>query len=102
MSESKISCDTRRCLSPFPQDRELDFGDFTWGEEEENGTRYLYIVLPVPGRARPDAICCRRGAPGGERVWGWDGNEDKPTLTPSIHWVGNWHGHLRAGRLESC
>ena len=32
----------------------------------------------------------------------WDGNEDKPTITPSIHAVGCWHGWCRNGRLVSC
>ena len=34
--------------------------------------------------------------------WTWDGNEDAPTLTPSVHHVGAWHGWIRAGRMESC
>ena len=37
------------------------------------------------------------------QVWGWDGNEDKPTLTPSIHvFEGErtiWHGYATAGEL---
>lgn len=39
--------------------------------------------------------------------WDWDGNENAPTLTPSIlryptwHRPG-WHGFMRAGALESC
>lgn len=32
-------------------------------------------------------------------VWGWDGNEDAPTLTPSVHCIGHWHGYVRAGEL---
>ena len=31
--------------------------------------------------------------------WGWDGNEDKPTLTPSLHAVGIWHGWVLKGQL---
>lgn len=34
--------------------------------------------------------------------WTWDGNVEKPTLHPSIHSVGNWHGWLQAGRFVSC
>lgn len=34
--------------------------------------------------------------------WQWDGNRDAPTLTPSVHWVGHWHGFLRNGVWESC
>lgn len=34
--------------------------------------------------------------------WGWDGNRDAPTLTPSVHHVGHWHGFLRAGVWEQA
>lgn len=30
-------------------------------------------------------------------TWMWDGNREKPTLSPSIHHVGHWHGFLRGG-----
>jgi len=33
--------------------------------------------------------------------WEWDGNRDAPTLQPSVHMVGHWHGWLRAGIWES-
>lgn len=29
--------------------------------------------------------------------WEWDGNVEAPTLQPSVHHVGHWHGWLRAG-----
>ena len=82
-------------------------GDFCWdfdaeylGGKREDEQHFLYLCLP--GETRWSPIQVRKGTPGGERVWGWDGNEDQPTVTPSIHWVGHWHGYLRAGRLESC
>lgn len=38
--------------------------------------------------------------------WWWDGNIEKPTMTPSIRcWLGEhetWHGHMTAGILEGC
>jgi hypothetical protein len=34
--------------------------------------------------------------------WEWDGNRDAPTLSPSVHHVGHWHGYLRNGVWESC
>lgn len=71
-------------------------GDFCFDET------FTHIYVWLPGVSGPDALQIQRGAAGGPRVWGWDGNEDKPTLTPSIHAVNQWHGHLRAGRLESC
>lgn len=59
------------------------------------------LHINLPGGA---FICIgvKRGGPGGPRVWGWDGNEEQPTLEPSINCVDRWHGFLRAGRLESC
>ena len=30
--------------------------------------------------------------------WEWDGNEESPTLSPSIHDVGHWHGFLKQGQ----
>lgn len=34
--------------------------------------------------------------------WDWDGNPLLPTLQPSVHSVGKWHGWIRKGRMESC
>lgn len=39
-----------------------------------------------PKRARPDRA-----------TWEWDGNAEAPTLSPSIHHVGHWHGWLKNG-----
>lgn len=34
--------------------------------------------------------------------WAWDGNMDKPTVSPSVkQLVCGWHGYLRNGRWES-
>jgi hypothetical protein len=103
---SKVSCSCRRLSGPnFPEDSaEIQVGDFIWGSEEGDGMRTLYIVLPGrdPNRLRPDAIHVRFGGSNGVRVWSWDGNLDKPTLAPSLHWTGDWHGHLENGYLKSC
>lgn len=71
-------------------------GDFCF--DDDRYTLYIWI----PGMSGPDAIRIQKGQPGGARIWGWDGNEDKPTLTPSILSPNEWHGYLRNGRLESC
>ena len=34
--------------------------------------------------------------------WGWDGNIESPTITPSINVIGRWHGWLRNGILETA
>lgn len=93
------SVNLRRVPNPLPQGFEVKPGDFSWDTAFE-GKRYLYVCLP--GDTSMSAIQVQHGSPGGNRVWGWDGNEDQPTITPSIHWLEHWHGFLRAGRLESC
>jgi hypothetical protein len=82
----------------------VELGDFIWGDEREDGTRTLYIRLPDPRASGFDALKCYRGADRGiEREWGWDGNEDRPTLVPSILVSKDgWHGHLQDGELREC
>lgn len=43
-----------------------------------------------------------RPADGERSSWEWDGNETAPTLSPSVHHVGHWHGYLKAGIWEPC
>lgn len=38
----------------------------------------------------------------GGHSWAWDGNEESPTLTPSVHIFGCWHGWVRGGVMVSC
>ena len=39
-----------------------------------------------------------------EQAWKWDGNEAKPTLTPSILRKSGcrWHGYLTGGEFRTC
>ena len=75
-------------------------GDFFW--DVRNGKRALILAVPH--------VCGMEGAwlwsdwtlehpneNGAE--WSWNGDEDKPTLSPSLHWVGVWHGFVRNGEL---
>lgn len=71
--------------------------------EETITIRYFTVCLPgigiisVPLRPVPQA-----GRPiNGGHGWQWDGDQEKPTLTPSINCVDLWHGWVRAGRLVS-
>lgn len=35
--------------------------------------------------------------------WSWDGNEEQPTLTPSLNCgPDHWHGFLTAGVFKKC
>ncbi len=77
--------------------------DFRWGDPREDGTRYLYIRLPNTSAVAFDALKCFNGPDRGiPREWGWDGNEERPTLVPSILNEREWHGHLQEGELRTC
>lgn len=64
-----------------------------------------HILMVLPGDTELVAIPID-----GSRGWRWDGNREKPSVTPSIlayerqpgPLVERWHGYMRAGRLESC
>ena len=81
----------------------LEQGDFYF-HVEDDGQRFFTVMLPANHVCR---IPIRPILPGRETVngghsWEWDGNEAAPTLMPSVHSIGTWHGWVRAGRLESC
>ncbi len=42
--------------------------------------------------------------PPGATTWHWDGNRERPTLTPSVRRITGcrWHGHLVAGVWRPC
>jgi hypothetical protein len=60
--------------------------------------RIMFIKLP-DGSA---SIINLRPTQSAGPSWEYDGNLESPTLSPSLHHIGGWHGFARAGRLESC
>lgn len=99
MAENRESVDGRR-VADF--DAQTRAGDFWF--DADGDPRYIHIRLP--GDCYIAIRVSETGKPnpndGRGPVWKWDGNLDRPTLEPSIHAVGHWHGHLRAGRFVSC
>ncbi len=95
------SCDMRHRAERPESVWDLAIGEYYFGIDGQ-GQRFFTGMLPgqtvciIPLRPVITA-----GLNGG-RYWDWDGNEDKPTLTPSINAVGSWHGWVRAGRMASC
>ena len=74
-------------------------GDFYW--DLRGGKRTIVIALPyaqenIPFVATRWTIDHKNHC---DAQWSWDGNEDAPTLNPSLHWVGAWHGWCRDGML---
>lgn len=66
-----------------------------------NGKRCGVLLGPSPvTRTHPDAAC----------IWGWDGNIERPTLTPSINCIAEkdgkptsgcgWHGFITNGVMK--
>lgn len=83
---------------------EGEIGD--WYVDEKNAS--VWIMIPtnpahpdLPPRANLTRWPYRDPLSNGA-VWKFNGDPDKPTLTPSLHWVGMWHGWLREGELISC
>lgn len=72
---------------------------------DEQAGKVVAISILLPG----DNYC--RLPLDGSRGWQWDGNREKPTITPSIltsardtetrQNIELWHGWMRAGRLVS-
>jgi hypothetical protein len=74
-------------------------GEFAW--QINAPSRHLAMMLPCGDFANLPV-----NTPNG---WTWDGNEDAPTLTPSIlcrrHVAGSecgWHGYMTKGELRRC
>jgi hypothetical protein len=69
-------------------------------ETLESGQRVMWHKLPDGngGLLRLRPVVSGDAHPS----WEWDGNEEKPTLSPSVHLPGRWHGWFRAGRMVSC
>lgn len=97
MSENRESCDCRKVADYDAVERSGDFY-FEAGLLHIELPAGCFIAIKIAKSGQP----CEAHPSWTGPVWKWDGNEDKPTLEPSIHTVGRWHGHLRAGRLESC
>ena len=93
------SCDCRN-VGPAEYDGVEKPGDFYLKPVEGmGGETCLHIMLPGHTMI---CIPIQRGPNTPGKAWGWDGNEEMPTIVPSIHTVGHWHGFLTNGRLKSC
>jgi len=105
---NKESCECRR-VACFEEVKQV--GDFCWhrvmpdgGFTDDPAVPIGHLCIWLPGASRPTDWPVQLGAASSDKYgpWGWDGNLDKPTLYPSMHHIDNWHGHLQAGRLNSC
>lgn len=86
-----------------------------WDEFERREVPGSISVAIKPGDRGQLWYCCPCGCgtisvlrvgnghkPDKSPSWHWNGSTDRPTLTPSVHHVGHWHGWLTDGEWRSC
>lgn len=91
---------------------EFPMGHFYWAVDPTDGERFLWMKLPSQDGDPMGAACSipvRPAADPSMPSWNWDGNLEKPTLTPSVFHDPNqpqsryhWHGFITAGRMVGC
>lgn len=104
MAEVRLSAPVKATLvtkDHFHANRDLAPGTFAWNGEPPAG---IWSVCPCGCGSR---TMLPVHADVGGRGWGWDGNREQPTLSPSIfHYNGpndpHWHGYLRVGMWEQA
>jgi len=78
-------------------------GSFRVTEQDEFGEITFWYCCPCGCKSIGPLTVGRGVKPNVEGVptWNWNGSLEKPTLSPSVHHVGHWHGWLRNGVWES-
>lgn len=75
-------------------------GDFYWSIKD--GKRELVVAIPTVNGRWVSSCWSIDFKNAFDAQWSWDGNEEAPTLQPSLHAVGIWHGHVQAGELREA
>ncbi len=97
---------------------ELRPGDFQWQDDgappgerapaaaaAADDLRLAFACPKEPGRlcTGGSGIIVGLTKPACKPSWAWDGNADRPTLTPSIDCKAcGWHGWLQSGEFRPC
>lgn len=98
---SKASFDARHVQDLSGDPFSAQAGDYSFFVNDKGERCGMLIALPGRDGKVSVGACPFPNAPDNHPGWSWDGNVDKPTLSPSIHRLGSWHGFLKAGRFES-
>lgn len=77
-------------------------GSFRVAPADENGDQTFWYCCPCGCGALGPLNVGKGFKPADGPSWTWNGALDKPTLTPSVHHVGHWHGWLTDGVWRSC
>lgn len=75
-------------------------GAYEFVEHRDSGSSGMAFICPC-GCGREGYLPFR---PESSPSWQWNGDRQRPTLTPSILQVGGcrWHGYLTAGEFVEC
>ena len=70
---------------------------------ERKGQLYFFC----PGCEETHAVSidperAREMRDGSRPCWQWNGDAEKPTLSPSVNYPGTCHFHIKEGRIEYC
>lgn len=71
-------------------------GDYAFAPYDSSPPTHIWLAVPSTKR-QAGWESARLPITGGG--WTWNGDIDKPTLSPSVHTVGVWHGWVRDGQL---
>ncbi len=105
MPESKHSCDCK-VFETAEEARAHGIGGIWYDGGPFPAVDAVWIMMPI---LDPDGEIVAEPARWSvskpnhcKAQWTISGTWERPTLSPSLHWVDVWHGFLRDGRLESC
>lgn len=107
MSEVRTSPVAARHI-PEKSEFQRDFGagrvpgSFRVDPPDSDGEQTFWYVCPCGCGSLGPLTVGNGFKPSDGPSWHWNGLLDKPTLSPSVHHVGHWHGWLRNGVWESC
>ncbi len=76
-------------------------GDFLWSFNSSDDPARILFVCPC-GCGDLTGVPVRPESGGSH--WNWNGDRDKPTLTPSLQRIDScrWHGFLTDGEFREC
>lgn len=77
-------------------------GSFRVDAPDSDGEQAFWYCCPCGCGAIAPITVGNGFKPGDAPSWNWNGSLDRPTLSPSVHHVGHWHGWLTDGVWRSC
>jgi hypothetical protein len=76
-------------------------GSFFLQARQIRGLFEMFYLCPCGCAVEGKLLIGEGHKPGGARPsWNWNGSKASPTLQPSVHHKGHWHGYLKDGYWE--